>query len=166
MTNKQLKKLSRAELLEMLIGQMKENEQLRTQLDAARQQALHRQILIANAGSIAEASMQLSGIFSTAQAAADEYLENVYKIDRDQAQRLAKMEEESLRRVEENKRRADAIMAQVEEKCARREKEAEDYLRDISARLQRFYDERPGLRQMVQDSVRETADENEEQTAG
>lgn len=81
MTEKELKRLSRSELLEMLIGQMEENEQLKTELEKARKKAESRQIAIDRAGSIAEAALALNGVFDAAQAAAAQYLENIQQTE-------------------------------------------------------------------------------------
>lgn len=82
---KELKKLSRSDLLEMLIEQSKEVDRLKAELEQANAALENRRIAIENAGSIAEASLKLSGIFEAAQQAADLYLENVkrgaYKAD-------------------------------------------------------------------------------------
>jgi len=77
MTKSEMRRLSRADLLELLAAQMKENERLQAQLDEAREQLENRWIAIEQAGSIAEAALKLSGIFEAAQLAADQYLENV-----------------------------------------------------------------------------------------
>lgn len=77
MTDKNLKKLSRETLLEMLLAQSKEVEDLRKQNRELTRQLESRRILMENAGSIAEAALQLNQIFETAQRAADQYLENV-----------------------------------------------------------------------------------------
>lgn len=77
MTDKELKRLSRAELLELLIGQMKENQRLQAGLDAANKALHDRAIVIEQAGSIAEAALQLNGVFAAAEAAAAQYLENI-----------------------------------------------------------------------------------------
>ncbi|MBO4501514.1 MAG: DNA repair protein, partial [Clostridia bacterium] len=74
---KQLKRLSRRELLELMLEQSKridalkeENERLREELDS-------KKIMIENSGSLAEAALRLSGVFEAAQKAADLYLENI-----------------------------------------------------------------------------------------
>lgn len=77
MRNKEWKKLKRAELLELLIVQVKENERLQTELDTANAALKERTIIIEQAGSIAEAALQLNGVFAAAEAAAAQYLENV-----------------------------------------------------------------------------------------
>ena len=77
MTDKELKKLSRAELLEMRLIQTKEVEQLREELADAKEQLAQRQLRLEQCGSIAQAALEVSGIFETAQAAANQYLESV-----------------------------------------------------------------------------------------
>ena len=72
-----LKKLSRQDLLEMLIQEEKRIDQLEKELAEAREALKDRQIRIDTAGSIAEAALKLNGIFEAAQAAADQYLENI-----------------------------------------------------------------------------------------
>lgn len=77
MTTRELKKLSRGELLEMLLMQTKRVEKLEAELEETKKQLEDRNIKIAKAGSIAEASLQLNGVFDAAQSAADQYLENI-----------------------------------------------------------------------------------------
>lgn len=72
-----LKKLSRQDLLEMLIAEEKRVEKLEQELEEARAQLQQRKIQISESGSIAEAALKLNGIFEAAQAAADQYLENI-----------------------------------------------------------------------------------------
>lgn len=77
MTDKELKKLSRAELLEMLLEQTKRIEALQTELELKNKELENRRIMIERAGSIAEASLRLNEVFETAQKAADQYLYNI-----------------------------------------------------------------------------------------
>ena len=79
MTSKELKRLSRRELLEMLIEQMKENQRLRNRLEQAEAELENRELVSLRAGSMAEAAMQLNGVFEAADKAARQYLENVYR---------------------------------------------------------------------------------------
>lgn len=83
MTRRELQKLSRADLLELLVAQVKENDRLREQLAAAQEELADRQIRIDRAGSIAEAALQLNRVFEAAQLAADQYLENVHGLVRE-----------------------------------------------------------------------------------
>lgn len=83
MTERELRKLSRLDLLELLLRQMEENERLRTELKQAQEQLESRELMIENAGSIAQASLQISRVFEAAQMAADVYLENVRQMARE-----------------------------------------------------------------------------------
>ena len=80
MTNIELRHMNRKELLELLIEQMEENEQLQKELNLAKEELKNRQILIENAGSIAEAALGIHRIFEQADMAAKEYLENVRRM--------------------------------------------------------------------------------------
>lgn len=80
MTDRELRRLSRSELLEMLIAQTAENDQLKTRLAQAEAQLRDRRIAIDKAGSIAEAALQLNNVFEAADRAAQQYLENVRRM--------------------------------------------------------------------------------------
>ena len=63
MTDNELKKLNRTELLELLVEQSKRIDELQSRLDEAEAKLAERQILLDKAGSIAEASLRLNGVF-------------------------------------------------------------------------------------------------------
>ncbi len=77
MTDKELRKLKRIEILELLLEQSKENERLRAEIAAVNKKLEDKEIAIKESGSIAEAALKLNGIFEAAQKAADQYLENL-----------------------------------------------------------------------------------------
>ena len=77
MTSKDLKRLSRGDLLEMLLALKKENDRLRAELEEAKHQLQDRQIKIEDSKALAEAALQLNGVFEAAQKACDQYAENV-----------------------------------------------------------------------------------------
>lgn len=89
---KELRKLSRAELLELLIGQARENLELKDQLQQAMTELESRQLAVSQSGSIAEAALRLNGVFEAAQAAIDQYRENV---ERECAEMIAKAKQEA-----------------------------------------------------------------------
>lgn len=77
MTDKELKKLKRAELLQILLTQSKEIDRLKAELDDANAKLTDKNIMLEKSGSIAEASLSVFHIFEDAQKAADVYLLNV-----------------------------------------------------------------------------------------
>ncbi|MGN0629176.1 MAG: hypothetical protein ACI4IW_06070 [Oscillospiraceae bacterium] len=84
MTDRELRHMSRGELLQMLIMQINENQALQERLEAAEARLHDRQIAIDNAGSLAEAVLSLNGVFDAAEAAAQQYLENIKRISSQQ----------------------------------------------------------------------------------
>ena len=86
MTDRELRKLSRAELLELLLEESRENERLRAQLQEMNEKLADRAIRIERAGSIAEAALQFNGVFQAAEEAAAQYLENVRRLAEEQTQ--------------------------------------------------------------------------------
>lgn len=77
MQKKDLKKLKRSELLEIMLAQSDEIDRLQKELAEKDRQLEERSIKIRESGSIAEASLKLTRVFEEAQKAADLYVENV-----------------------------------------------------------------------------------------
>ena len=77
MDEKKLNNLSVGELRALLLSQQQEMEQLRSQLLETQSRLTDRHLALEEAGSIAQAALQLSGIFEAAQQAADLYLESL-----------------------------------------------------------------------------------------
>lgn len=95
MTQRDLQRLSRADLVEMMLALSRENEQLQNELALARQELADRNIRIENAGSLAEAALSLNGVFEAAQAAADQYLRGIQMRSRQQRSICMQMEQET-----------------------------------------------------------------------
>ena len=129
MTDKQLQKLTRGELLQMLIAQTEKNDILTEQLEEARRQLKNRKIICENAGSLAEASLQVSGIFESAQEAIKNYYENIERMsaecDREKARIISKAEKE-----------AEDIMKEAEKYSSDVRKEADDYWNYVYGKAQ------------------------------
>ena len=80
MTEKELLKLNKSEMLEIMLAQSREIDSLREQLAEAEARLEDRRITIEKAGSLAEASLKLTKVFEEAQKAADLYLEIVKRL--------------------------------------------------------------------------------------
>lgn len=93
MDDRELRKLSRQDLLEMLVELSRENEKLKNELDMANKKLQSRRIRIEEAGNIAEASLRLNNVFESAQAAATQYLENLEALEKKKQQELEKVRE-------------------------------------------------------------------------
>ena len=76
MKEQQLSRLSRGELLEMLVVQQKEIERLQAALEERDARLAERELRFSKIGSIASAAVAVTSLFEEAQKAADLYLEN------------------------------------------------------------------------------------------
>lgn len=143
MTEKELQRLNRREILEILITQMEKNEHLQQQLDEALAKLSSKQIVIQNAGSIADASLQLNGVFESAQAAAEQYLENIKRINDQQEQMAQKLQADA-------QKQAAAIIAEADAYSVKTHKEADDYWQQVSDKIRSVLQQQEGLRQLLQ----------------
>lgn len=157
MTDKEIRKLSRAELLEMLIEQATELEACKKKLAVAEADMQNQKIAIDEAGSIAEASLLLNGVFEAAQAACQQYTLNIRYLSERQEAVCAKRETESRVKAEEILAEAERKRAEMEKetalKCDEMVRKAKDdsqrYWDDVSRKLEAFYKEHAGLRDLL-----------------
>lgn len=77
MAERELKKMNRSELIEIIYAQQKEEHELRDKIKQLEEKLTEKNIILEKSGSIAEASLRLNKIFEDAQAAADQYVESV-----------------------------------------------------------------------------------------
>ena len=100
MISKELKNLSRRELVD-IIYQMKKNEQqMQGEIAALQEQLQDKRIRLSEAGSISEAAVSVSNVFSAAQTAADLYLQEIACMKEDAAKECAQMINEANKTVE------------------------------------------------------------------
>jgi len=77
--NKDLKKLKRSDLLELMFQLQKEVEHLKEENENLRKELDDRTIMINEVGNIADAAMKITNIFEEAQKSAEIYLESIRK---------------------------------------------------------------------------------------
>ena len=142
MTDKELKRLSRGELLEMLIAQASENEKLKQELEDAQAALQDRSIAIDNAGSIAEASLQLSGVFEAAQNAAEQYLANIQRMNDQQDLIAQKLQGDA-------RKKAAAIVADADEYSRKIHEEADAYWQQVVTKACALLQDQDSLRQLI-----------------
>lgn len=118
---KSYKRLSRSELLELLIAESEKNESLQQQLKEAQEKLVDRELKQNNAGSIAEAALSLNGVFTAAEAACAQYIENIERLSVEQERMCARREAESRKKatqiIAEATERAEKIEAATKKRC-------------------------------------------------
>lgn len=80
MKDKGIKRLSRGELLEILVQQSEEIDTLKQKLEETQKIVEERKSISENAGSIAKEAFALNGVFEAAEKAAEEYVKNVKEL--------------------------------------------------------------------------------------
>ena len=151
MEHKDLKRLSRADLLEMLVDQSIELQQMKIKYEAAQKALEQREIIMDQAGSIAEAALQLNGVFEAAQASAQQYLDSVESLanrkanqaERQQCDDLLKRTQWRCIKMEEETKLCCAQMLE------RAKVESQSYWDEVLDKLDAYYNQRTPLRQLL-----------------
>lgn len=131
MTEKELGKLNRRQLLEMLLEQTKRAQELENELQEKNRQLAEKDALLSErsvtldkAGTIADAALSISRVFESAQTAADIYLKNV--------EAHSKRGEELL---ENAKKRSEEMLAETKRRCAAIEKQTAERIKAFKAEV-------------------------------
>ena len=168
MPEHELQRLSRKDLLELMLAQGRELEKLKTELKEAQEALQNREIAINEAGSIAVAALQINGIFEVAQAASQQYVENIQRLNdrqtaicaqrdadsRAKANRLLGETAEKCRSMElETRQKCETAEAECLRKCEAMEAEAKEraeaYWQEVSQRLQTFFETHQELKKLL-----------------
>jgi vacuolar-type H+-ATPase subunit H len=98
MTEKDFKKLTRRQLLELLLVQTQRADSLEEELELTKSKLQSKLLSEKESGSIAEAALKLNGIFEAADSAAAQYLENI-RVSVEYQEKLKSEAEEEARRI-------------------------------------------------------------------
>lgn len=120
MTDKEFKKLNRADLINIIYEMQKNEQALTGELEETKQALESKNMKIAEAGSIAEAVVGLNEIFERAQSAADEYLEQIRLSNSKQEKLLEDARKEAEDIVAQARIEADKIVARAEREVGER----------------------------------------------
>lgn len=135
MMDRELKKMKRPELLEILLRQNREIERLRQELESVKRQLADRQIQISEVGSLAEAALKLNSVFEAADAACRQYVDNIESRSRQQEQICREMERKT-------KEACDKMIEQAQRQAEAHWSQADDKIRHV-------LDETAGLKQLL-----------------
>lgn len=125
MNDKELRKISRKELLEVLLEQAKKIESLEKELQKTKEELNSKKLVISESGNLAEASLKLSGIFEVAQQAADEYIYNI-------KENCKKIENATKKECKEYKTKA---LKEVDLKCQKMKQAADEYYNNAKEKV-------------------------------
>lgn len=117
MAEKDIRKLRRSELIEIIYQLKKSEENLQAQVERLQSQLIDKKLKIEKAGSIAEAALLLSDIFSSAQAAADTYVTEIKRRHADAETEYNKIISEAKKEAETILQEANRQKESVEQQC-------------------------------------------------
>lgn len=152
-----LKEKNKKEISEVKEKCEKEKESLRAELEQAHKATRTRDIALDEAGSIAVAALQLNGVFEAAQAASQQYIENIRSLSDRQAAICARRDAENKAEIERKLAEATAKCAEMESACRRKcrlmeaeaKRKSDDYWAEVSRRLQSFYENHQELKKLL-----------------
>lgn len=107
MADKELRKMNRTELIEIIYALQQNERTLRTENEKLRRQLDDKLLHMESAGSIAEAALSLNRVFEDAEAAAKQYLDSLRYVDENVEKILS-----------EARQQADEIVAAAEKERA------------------------------------------------
>ena len=118
MTDKELKRLGRAELIDIIYELQKQSEEKDAQMQKMQTALDERTLRISKAGSIAEAAISVNGVFEAAQAAADQYLLSLKAAAANTERLLAEAEEKRQKILSDAEVLAAGMIRKAEEQAA------------------------------------------------
>ena len=113
MTDKELRKLRREDLLQILIDLQRQIDALKAEVQQGKEALANRDMAIRESGTLAEAALKMNGVFDAAQSAADEYLQQMRK-------------------------QADELVAEAEQKAEEARKTAETLVRNARSEAEQI----------------------------
>lgn len=177
-SNGTLKHLGRKELLELMLEIRNENERIAKQAqDISNQnrtlleQLKDKTLKINKAGTLAEATFLLNGVYESANVAAQQYLDNLQDLyDREKIQcelKEADASKQAQRMLDDATKQCERLIKSAQERCQAMETEArttceamklsakaeaESYWKELSTRLEAFYQSHEGLKALLKDT--------------
>ena len=121
-SEKELSRLNRNDLLEIMLAITEENEKLKEQIKDMQAQLDSRAIQINESGSLAEAAAKVNGLFEAAQATCDQYIYNVQK----KCRRAENACEQYIYNVQ---MRCDELIEETERQCTKMIADAEQQVK-------------------------------------
>lgn len=125
MTEKELHKLSRSELLELLLDQRKENDRLETEIASLDAKLEDRRLQIEDSQSLADAALKLTKVYADADEAAKLYKDNAKLL-----------EDKAKAKLENANREAEALLADANNKAKKLLADANSEAKRVIARAQ------------------------------
>lgn len=115
MTDKEFKRLSRSQLIDIIYQFQLKQEELAAENEKLKRALADKRILVNNSGNIAEAALEIHNVMQSAQSAAEHYLEEIqHRVDSEYQKIMKDARAEAAALLEKAKSEAAAIVSQAE----------------------------------------------------
>lgn len=165
MTEKELHKLRREDLLDMLIHQSEDYARLNEELEKAKEELAKRALAMENAGTLADAAFQLNGVYHAADEACSQYVESMRQMHEQQL----KIQEECLRQKVESEEYCRRMEETTREQCRlmleTARAEADRYWEEMSAKIMELHWKSDDAQEPVDPAMLDSIDAIAEESA-
>ena len=115
MTDKEFKRLSRSQLIDIIYQFQLKQEELTAENEKLKQALADKRILVSNSGNIAEAALELHNVMQAAQNAAEHYMAEIQRrVDSEYQIIMKKAKAEAAALLEKAREKAGEIVTQAE----------------------------------------------------
>lgn len=155
MNSKELRKMSKGELVDRILELDVVIEKLQVRVEELQVELDNREVRIEEAGNLAEAALQVNGVVEAAQKAADQYLTNVKSLNEKTTAKCHQLEADT-------KKRCDDMELATKQKCESMERETESKINarwsEFTQKVDRYLEARGDLTEILKFTI----DKNEE----
>lgn len=139
MTDKEVKRLSRPQLIDIIYQLQTKNEELAEENQRLRNALTSKRIQMEKVGNIAEAALELNGVFQAAQDAAEHFLSEVQTIrslaDTERQQTILDAQEEARQIVKQAEQEAALIVSKAKSETSSVPFSMDSILKEIKQQL-------------------------------
>lgn len=150
MASRELRRLSRMELIDIIYQLRKDNDKLEQKLSETSSHLEEKTIVLKESGSIADAALALNGVFDAAQRAADQYLLSVKSAHENTEKQIREAKQQCAQMLAEASAKAEKIISGAEterlEKLEAADRECKKKYDQLVARANQYIREHPEIR--------------------
>ena len=133
MTDREFKRLSRAQLIDIIYQLQLKQEELTADNEKLSEELADKRLRVSKAGNIAEAALEIHNVMQAAQAAAEHYSEEMrIRADQEYQRLLKEAQEKAAEIIEKAQQEADAMVAKAKKENPDYDSAVEAILREYS----------------------------------
>ena len=133
MTDREFKRLSRAQLIDIIYQLQLKQEELTADNEKLSEELADKRLRVSKAGNIAEAALEIHNVMQAAQAAAEHYSEEMrIRADQEYQRLLKDAQEKAAEIIEKAQQEADAMVAKAKKENPDYDSAVEAILREYS----------------------------------